>query len=253
MLTMIVVIVATSIGDAQDEQRGRRGRFGGGRGFGFGAGPGAVDMLRLAQIEKVQQEVEMQADQVTKVQALAEEQRGNRGGGRRGGFQGFQDLSDEERRERIAEFQRQAEERTKEVETKLADILLPHQFARVKQIQLQVQGANALQNSEVAAKLELTDAQKADIERISRENTQSMFEQMGELRGQDNFREKVDELRKEGEKKVLAVLNATQQQQFEEMKGAAFELPPDALGGGRRGGGRRGGPGGGNRGGRPDA
>jgi hypothetical protein len=127
----------------------------------------------------------------------------------------------------------------------LAEILLPHQLDRIKQIQLQTQGASALRNSDVAAKLALNDSQKEDIERIARENQQTIQEEMRELRqgGGEAFQAKMAELRKTADEKLLAVLNAEQKAKFEEMKGAAFELPADAFGFGRRGGRGRGGPG----------
>lgn len=58
----------------------------------------------------------------------------------------------------------------------------------------------------------------------------------------EGIREKMQEMRKEAEGKVLAVLTGDQKKKFEEMKGEPFEMPQRTRtrGGGRRGGGGQG-------------
>ena len=267
-------ILATTMVDAQQEERRQRQRpgqgqrrGGGPRGFG-GRGGGGIDLLALTRIEAVQKEVDMLEDQIEEAKKLAEEQRAGRRGGRPGGNRGDgggrperpgrgdnDELTDEQRQQRIAEFQqrRQAQqqqqaERAKEAEAKLAEILLPHQIERLKEIRLQLQGTSALQTPEIAAQLNLTDQQKTDVAETSRTIQQEMFGKMRDLfrsGDQESMREKMGEMRNEANAKVMALLTDEQQQQFEEMKGEKFEMPREAFGRGGFGRGGPGGPGGG--------
>ena len=66
----------------------------------------------------------------------------------------MQDLSQEERQ---AKMQAMQEDMLK----KLGEILLPKQLERLKQIQLQVEGAMALSNPDVVKALNITDDQQA--------------------------------------------------------------------------------------------
>jgi hypothetical protein len=268
---MLGMLLITAVVDAQQGRGRGRGGFGGG---GFGRGFG-VDLLGLTRVEKVQQELDMLEDQVAAVQKLSEEQRGARGrgrgpgggrgdgargggrpggdgagrgnGGGRGGRPGGGDLSDEEREARVAEFQKQREERAKQNEEKLAEILLPHQLDRLKEIHLQQQGTGALQSSAVVAKLSITDEQKKTLADLSRENQTEMRSQMREIfqggggGDREEMMEKFAKLRTEAEQKVMAVLTDDQKTQFAAMKGEPFEMPRSGFGGGRGRGGRPGG------------
>jgi Spy/CpxP family protein refolding chaperone len=150
----------------------------------------------------------------------------------------------EEQRARIEEFRKQAAERQKKENEKLAEILLPHQMKRLNEIYIQQLGIAALQNEEIAGKLKITDDQKKKMEEVTTANRQEMGAQMRELfqGGGDQIREKITAMRKKADEKVLAVLTGAQKKEFEDMKGKPFEMPQGAL----RGPGR-GGPGGGNR------
>ena len=262
------------------QRPGGEGRGGPGRGgFGFGGGFGAfggTNRLSLLRIEAVQKELELTEEQLTAIRKLQEELRPNFGGdrGRRPGGDGerrrrgdkgakddneanlgrsadfFVQQEDQDRprrpmltEEQREEFRKQAEERAKQEKEKLAAILLPNQVKRLNEIYLQVAGVNALNDAEVAKELEITDEQKEKMAKVRDENRESMGAQMRELFSsgdRDAAMAKVNELRKAGDEKVLAVLNDTQKKKFEEMKGEKFEMPEGALRGGFGGpGGRR--------------
>ncbi len=268
------LFLATAVVEAQQGQRGegqrgqgqrgqgRRGFGGGGFGFGGRGGP-RIDLMGLTRIPKVQEELEMLEDQVAAVQKLAEQQRGGGGrgrGGRPGGdgeregrgdreTRGRRDGSDEDRQARFAEFMRRREELAKQNKEKLAEILLPHQLDRLNQIRIQVLGTGALEDSEVAAKLKITEEQKKGL-KAERDAMASQFRELFTGGGdREGMFEKMRELRTESEKKLMAVLSDEQQKQLEELKGEPFEMPRGAFRGfGGRG---RGGPGGG-RPGRPE-
>lgn len=238
------------------------GGFGGPGGGRFGRGGGRMGLLGLLRIEKVQEELDLVDDQKAEIEKLSESMRGEggRGEGRRGGGPGgpdgggrpdFQNMTDEERATFMAERRKEAEARAAKEKEELAKILLDSQMQRLSEISLQVRGVDALSDSEVAAKLEITDEQKQKLTEVQDEVREGMREQMQALRDEGNddpeaMRTKMTELRKQNEEKVLAVLTDAQREKFASMKGAALELPPEAMFGGRGGGfgGGRGGRGG---------
>lgn len=171
-----------------------------------------------------------------------EQQPGGRGRG------GFGQLTEEQR----AEFERQRRERAKFEREKLAEILLPHQLKRLTEIYIQVAGVAALQDDDIAAELGITEAQKSKMAEVQASIREEMGAQMRELFQGGGEREaiqaKMQELRRNAEAKVLAVLTPEQQKKFEEMKGKPFNMP-EGFGRGGFGPGGPGGRGRGNRGG----
>jgi hypothetical protein len=143
----------------------------------------------------------------------------------------------------MAEFEKQRLERTKEEKAKLAEILLPNQLKRLNEIFIQVNGVAALQDEDVAKELGITDAQKAKVAEVRAANQEAIGAMMRELfqggggGDRDANRAKIDEARKAGDAKVLAVLSADQQQKFEAMKGKPFTMPEGGFGRGGGGGG----------------
>jgi hypothetical protein len=161
---------------------------------------------------------------------------------RPGGGAGFQ-ITEEQR----AEIEKRRLEQGREERAKLAEILLPHQLERLTQIYVQLAGVEALRDEEVAKELGISDAQAAKLTEVRNANREELGPQMRELFGggggdRDAIRAKMDELRKAGDAKILAVLTSEQQKKFEELKGKPFKMPEGFGRGGPGGGpGRRGG------------
>lgn len=250
-VALLICLMASPavMGQGQGQGRGGRGGFGGGRGGfgGRGLGGGMLNPLALLNIEAVQEEIELLDEQKEEIRALAEKMRGNRGPGER---PNFQDMTDEERQAFGEARRKEAEEQAETAKKELASILLDDQLSRLEQIAIQVAGIQALRDPSVAKKLGISEAEGKEIADAIDEGRTSMFAQMREMRqGQDGdvdraaMQEKMQELRKQNEEKVLAVLSSDQRKQFEEMKGEPFEMPEGGFG--RFGGpGGRGGPGG---------
>jgi hypothetical protein len=244
-VSLLGLLCAVSLASAQG--RGGRGGGFGGRGMGMGMG---VDQMSLLRVEKVRQELDLVDEQVAKIQDLRDSRRPGRGDGDR---PNFQDMT----REQVQEMMQQ---RRNEMNAELKKILLEDQWARLQQIYVQVAGSAAVTDEDVAAKLALTDDQKAQIQATRDEAGQQMFAQMRELRDLDEAarRDKMEELRKATDEKVLAHLTAEQKAQFESLKGEPLEISMEEVLAGRGGGrgfgfgGRGGGPGGGRRGDRGD-
>jgi hypothetical protein len=228
------------------ERGGPGGRFGGGPGGpggmmggmmgGMGRG-GDMLLLQLLQAEQVQTEIELMPDQKESLVKLAERQRGERP------QFNFREASDEERQKYFENMQAEMAKRAAEAKDQLEEILLPAQFERLEQIAVQARGIMGLTNPETAKKLNLTTEQTEKLRSEMQSFGETTRERLGEVfRSGDReaARTKMEEIRKELETKLLAVLDENQKAEFEKMKGEPFEMP--AMGG--RGPGGPGGPGG---------
>ena len=111
-----------------------QGRGGGGRG-GFGGGGGGT--LNLVQQQEVQKEIELTQDQLDQLQELGNTIRDEIRDKMQSSFQGLRDLSDDERQARMNEIRTQFEEINKDAEARMQKVLMPHQFERLKQIEVQ--------------------------------------------------------------------------------------------------------------------
>lgn len=265
VLLLLAALVATPV-LAQGQEQGQRQRAQGGQGGfgrggfgGFGGFGGGSMFLLFA--EKVQTEIELIDEQKTELEAAQAEMQEEM----QGQFQGFgdlQNLSEEEREARVAEMREKMQAVTKKMQEKIeSEILLPPQVERLKQINVQVRGVQALNDEEVATALGVTDDQKAEMQTIRDEMGQKFQELFPRPQGgqggqpgqrpqlsdeeQQALREKMTALRTESDEKQLAVLTDEQKAQFEEMKGepVSFDIA-ELQGGGGFGRGGFGGPGG---------
>jgi hypothetical protein len=203
-------------------------------------------MLGLIQQRDVQREIELNDDQASELRGLEETLREEIRGEMQGMFQGMRDLSDEERQARFEEIRARADEIRKDAEARVQQVLLPHQFERIKQIDLQARiqrgGAAALTEGELAETLGLSEAQRDQL----RERSEQVELEM---------QQKIAQLRTDARNQLLEVLTSEQRAQLNAMMGAEFDLPEAGPGGpGGRGGrfgfggrGGRGGRGGGGR------
>jgi Spy/CpxP family protein refolding chaperone len=242
--------------EAQAQPGGGGGQRGGGRmGGGRGMGGGGMAILQLLQDERVQKELEIVADQKTKITELADEQRN----AMRDAFSSLsQDLTQEERTTKMQQLMKENQDKLMK---KLGEILLPKQLERLKQLLLQAQGAAALEDADVVKALNITTEQQDKIRTIREEARQKMRDALQDLSGAER-RTKQQEMQKELNDKVLAVLTADQAAQLEKMKGPKADYDVSSIlttgrggrgqgGGGQGGGGQGGGgQGGGGRGGR---
>lgn len=244
-LMAALLIVASSA----QAQRPGGGRGGFGRGPGGPGGPGGGSPLNLLGVEAIQKELELSEDQIAKFKEIGEGMRSQM----QEMFSGLRDLPQEERRAKFEELRGKMESVRKELEGKIDGVLLAHQKERLQQINLQIRGIGALSDEKVAKELGISDEQKEKIAAAREESQTKMREQMRELfqnRGQDTdrdaIREKMQALRSDSDKAVLAVLSSEQQAKFEKMKGPKFEIDMRQLFQGRGGPGRGQRPGGNN-------
>jgi hypothetical protein len=191
-----------------------------GRGFGrFGGG----NLAQLLGNSGVQKELKLDDKQVDKAKDLAEKTREEM----REKFQGLQDLSQDERRTKMQEVNREINATTLKA---VGEFLKPEQVVRLKQISVQVRGVQAFSDPEVRKKLNLTDSQKSDIQAIAQESMEGargLFSQDQSPEERQAAMKKFTELRKQALTKVEAKLNDEQQKTWKELIGAPFEFRPD--------------------------
>ncbi len=200
-VALVGIMVAAVSVQAQPDNGppgGRRGDRVGPRPGGPGGPGGGFMLLRL---ENVQADLQLTAEQKTKLEALGQEPRGGR----------------ENRENR---------------EKQIAEILKPEQLERLKQIRIQIEPGMALHNNpEVAKALALTDEQKGKLRTLREEAREAMREafQDGEDLTPQERRAKGVEMRKEMLEKALGVLTPEQREKFEKMQGAKIELDFSSL------------------------
>jgi hypothetical protein len=180
-----------------------------------------MSSLGLLSQKSVQEELKLTADQVTKV---TEAQRKQMAARQQGG-----DLSPEERAKKNQEM-------TKEADKVVADALQPEQAKRLKQITLQVQGAQAFNNPEVAKTLNITDEQKQKLKGIQdNANKERAALRQGGGDRQEAMK-KMQEIGKKTNTEAMALLKDDQKAKWKEMTGEPFkgEITFGPGGGGAR-------------------
>jgi hypothetical protein len=208
-----------SVVTAQPEGRGApRGGRGGLRGF---ETTGLLDQVRRGD---VQTELKLTPEQIERVKDLAE----NGPRVNPGEFFGrMRDATPEQQASIREEWLAKREEIRKAQDSKVKEILSPDQLARAEQLVLQRLGPPALNGSEVAQKLGLSDAQKEQVRSI----IQTAAEKTAALgfRGPQEERAKIASDR---DAELLKLLSADQKKTWEASLGTPFEVLADRTAGG---------------------
>jgi hypothetical protein len=200
------------------------------RGFGgFARGPD-----QLLRVEKVQKDLGLDKDQVTKATEALTKVNEDMRDERQKLFS--PDTSQEERaeiRKKITEAQNKA----------IKDVLNEKQLKRLHQIELQQMAESPFgpgpffQNEEVQKALKLTDDQKDKIKTIQEDLGKEMREifQPGQKPSEEDMK-KMQGLRKEAHANITKVLNDDQKNAMKDLLGAPLELKPEDFPRGGRGG-----------------
>lgn len=182
---------------------------------GFRGGPRGGSLIGN---KSVQQELKLSADQVEKGQAVSQAAREKR----QDDFQKLGDLTPEERGPKMQELVR---EMRADVNKGLKDILSADQMKRYQQIELQVRGAEALGDPEVASKLNLTADQKTKLKEIQENAGQQRREIFQQAQGdRQAMGAKMQALQKETNEKATALLTDDQKKTWKELNGEPFEI-----------------------------
>ncbi|NQT16293.1 MAG: Spy/CpxP family protein refolding chaperone [Planctomycetes bacterium] len=270
LAALAVAVLAMAANAAQPPREGQRGGFRGrpgGRGPGMGmrGGPGGGGVANLLRNSQVQEELKLSDEQKDQLEEIGEKVRE----GMQGIFpdrEAMQDLSDEERRAKMQEamekFAKEREKRAPEIEKQIAEVLEKGQFKRLKQIELQVQGVNALRRPDIAQALELSEDQQKEIKEALEardkkmqgleEERRGMFsggfggfqdmseEERGELRQKmEKLGEKRRAITSEAQKEAMGKLTDEQKAKMPDLMGERLEFRRPEGGPGRPGQGRR--------------
>ena len=194
------------------------------RGGGMGAGMMANPGMLLAN-KTVQEDLKLTEDQIAKVKDLGQK-RGE-------AYNGFKEMSKEERQDAMKKINEETERVVKE--------LKPEQTARLKQIQLQQVGVIVFTSEDLAKNLGLADeAKKITLSADQKEKLKEITDQAAKD-GMEMFKsggfgpdtmKKVQALRKETAEKSVNVLTGEQKKTWTEMTGKPLEIQFQ-FGGGR--------------------
>jgi len=189
-------------------------------------GMGGIGILRS---EGVQDELKLTNQQKTRVEEFLNRVRTEL----RARVDRLRDVSDEERRKQAEELEEQlkkeAPERALKIRREIESILQPDQLKRFRQIELRREGPWTLLRPDVVEALALTDAQKEQIDQISRETQQKMRDVFREARQSEKMTvhyeqarrlgAKVEQARREGQKNAAKVLSREQLEKLVELMG----------------------------------
>ena len=198
-----IALVLTTSDQAQAQGRARGGLR-----------MGNVAPIQLLQVDEVQVELKLSAEQKEKADAAHEEFMTAR-------RQIFAEV-DKESGERGSKM-KELKEKTAE---KLTDVLEDAQRKRLGEISLQVNGASELDNKEIAEELKITTEQQKQLAEVRKANTKARRDALKVLEegGEGNRNETLSKLQAEGDRKLLEVLTAEQRKQFEAMQGEKLKL-----------------------------
>jgi len=210
----------------------------GGRGFGgFGFGGMRMSAGMLLAAPEVQKELNVTDEQKPKIEELRTEMQKDFQAAMSGvDFQAIRDMSQEERTKAMADLRTKGEALNKQIDGKLEKILDEKQMKRLKELQIQREGAAAFTRPEVVTKLALTDDQKAKIKKIqddARTQGRPTFNADATQEERQAAFAKMQESRAKVLKDILAVLDGSQTKTWSELTGKEFKFPQGRGFGGR--------------------
>ncbi|MCH8923761.1 MAG: hypothetical protein IIA67_11525 [Planctomycetes bacterium] len=178
----------------------------------------------LLRIPKVQEDLKLDKKQIEAIEKTFKELTAKR----REIYAPIPGLTPQERSKIIIAASQELVKYTTEQHKKLLAGLKAEQSKRLDQIVVQTQGMRSLDDPKIAKALAITDEQKKGMAAARVSITQDRRKLYVEMRGgkidRTKLREKLQELAKANDRKVLDVLSKKQQEQFEKMQGKKIEL-----------------------------
>lgn len=217
-------------------------------GLGGPGGPGGGNQISLLGRKDVQDDLQLTADQKTKLEVLLKKyqpQRGQGGpggpggqGGQRGGPPGGGQGGDFDPEARRAEMEKRQAEQKKA----LAGVLSEAQVKRLGEIQIQLQGNMAVLDPEVQKKLNLSDEQRDKLEVAMEEQRENMRPPdfgNGERPDPKQMQENMKKMQAQTNAAIDGILTTNQKARLKELGGKTFKRvdPQPGQGPGPRGGG----------------
>lgn len=189
-----------------------------------GAGRYGQPAMFLLRNPKVQEELKLDGDQKTEIKEAFDGYYKSQ----RDEYAKLRGLQLAERRKKNKELQKNLQAKRKELDKSLRGLLKKEQRTRLDQIVLQRYGLNGLSRPEVAKKLKISSEQQNKIKDVQKSATEKQRKLRTAIRNgtldRTKYREKLQEIQKEREKKTLEVLTKEQRAEFEKMKGKRFDF-----------------------------
>ncbi len=152
-------------------------------------------MLRM---EHVQKELDLVPEQLKKLEELGKQYYADMRADQ-GAWKNWREMTPEKRTARSAELQEKYKKRAASLRDSIERVLLPHQIKLMKEINFRATGPSALANPRTLDKLQVTDQQKDELQKIRQE-----------------MLEKYQELQKKTFEKSLDVLTEKQRENLKE-------------------------------------
>lgn len=197
-----------------------------------------VSQVVLAGVEPVQKELGLKSEQAQKANALMLEHREafiSEFQSAGFDFQGLQNLPDDERQKKFAEFQSKIGEIGKTLHDKfspkLAEILDASQRTRLAELDHQCSGAQALKSADVVKALELTKEQQEKLDALAKDFGSQITKLFGGDGDRDERTRKIQQLGTDWDAQATEVLNKDQKEKFAKLKGKPFDFSDVRLGG----------------------
>jgi len=175
---------------------------------------GEIPAIALAQLEEVQQALNLDEPQKTKVVELNDELRADAADVFQNSNGDF-DVIHEQTAKLFAEFG-----------TKLNAVLKEPQQKRAEEIYVQVNGGTALMNTAIADKLKITSQQKEQLDQAADDEWEKTVDSFDELRNMDDSERDaaIEKLIDSRNQSLLAVLDADQRKEFDKLQGEVLEI-----------------------------
>ena len=164
-----------------------------------------IELLLLRQ-KSVQEELKLSPEVTKKVMEFTNKQHD--------AFQEALKSGEEERKQKLQEFQKQNREF-------LNDTLTVEQRKRLIQIMLQVTGLHQLNRPEIAKALNLTDEQQQKFQDLHKEHRKQLIE-IFDPKAREGRNEKLAKLREDTRNKVQTILTDEQKEKVRELVGEPF-------------------------------
>lgn len=208
-VAVVVMVAWCQVIQAQPGERQRGGRRGGGPDFG-------IPPIILATADEVQDALKLSDEQNDRIEAIRDQLQDDARELFRGDRREFRQL-----RTDLQKLQHDAT-------AKLDEVLDAEQQKRLMGIVIQVNGNRAVADPNVAKEIKINDEQKKQLAAVRDDAIESTRKAFSEVQEQglsrDEMRTKMDAIRVDADKKVLAVLTAEQQKQLESLKGEPVEI-----------------------------
>jgi len=162
--------------------------------------------------------------------AFAQQGGGGRFGGGAGGSDPLQLLQNASVKKELDLTDEQVEKLPDAVRKALGEVLNEKQQKRLRQIELQQRGSNALRDAKLQKELKISEEQANNIKTILEDSRKEMAEA---FKGGD-FKaggEKLQNLRKETNEKVMGVLTVEQRRSYKQLLGDEFKIERPTFGG----------------------